>query len=391
MSLLEERKRGLTDPAMAAQIMAEIPDQPLDTQRKMGYYVQPRGKRLTEYEIMTCYTQPTPDWISGGLDWGDWTQKFHGGRSSWGNETTELLSSDWHQHRDPAARWHPVYVKAKGEDWRVLQRFMETFSAEGALRTIDPVWRDEILPKHLGALGYSEYGLFNAHSSVLRDCTGDTLRSTYAFAAFDKVDNSQMTQLVRTFIHKMMPSYDDSPAIGKKEWTEGAAYKSARETVESMWQETYDWNEVMFAVHMVYDPLFGQLVRREFFQRLSPAFGDSLTPFVLAGMQTYFQTTKAAMADIYHHCLDNDKNHGGFNRRWMHVWMEKWLPSTVAAMAEFMSVYATLPAREGFTDKASIAASVNRVVEDWIVDYANKIDYKVDQSAMVATIMAGLK
>jgi methane monooxygenase component A beta chain len=257
MSLLEERKRGLTDPEMAAKIMAEIPDQPLDTQRKMMYFLQPRGKRLTEYEIMTCYSQPTPDWISGGLDWGDWTQKFHGGRASWGNETTELLSSDWHLHRDPAGRWHPVYVKAKGEDWRVLQRFMETFSAEGSLRGIDPVWRDEILPKHLAALGYSEYGLFNAHSSVIRDCTGDTIRSSFAFAALDKVDNTQMTQLVRTFIHKMIPSYDDSPAIGKKEWTEGAAYKSARETVQSMWQDTYDWNEIMFAVHMVYDPLFG--------------------------------------------------------------------------------------------------------------------------------------
>jgi methane monooxygenase component A beta chain len=284
-----------------------------------------------------------------------------------------------------------VYVKAKGEDWRVLQRFMETFSAEGSLRGIDPVWRDTILPKHLGALGYSEYGLFNAHSSVLRDCTGDTIRSSFAFAAFDKVDNTQMTQLVRTFIAKIMPGYDESPAIGKKEWTEGAAYKSARETVQSMWQDTYDWNEIMFAVHMVYDPLFGQLVRREFFQRLAPVYGDSLTPFVMAGMQTYFHTTKAAMADLYHHCLDNDKNHGGFNRRWMHVWLEKWLPSTVAAMAEFMSVYATLPARDGYTDKASITASVNHVVEDWIVDYANKIDYKVDQSAMVATIIAGLK
>jgi len=391
MSLLEERKRGLTDPVMAAQILAEIPDEPLETQRKMCYFVEPRGKRLTEYEIMTCYSQPTPDWISGGLDWGDWTQKFHGGRPSWGNETTELKSSDWHQHRDPAARWHPVYVKAKAEDWRVLQRFMESFSAEGALRTIDPVWRDTVLPKHLGALGYSEYGLFNAHSSVIRDCLGDTLRSTFAFAGYDKTDNSQMTQLVRTFIAKLVPGYSDSTVPGKQEWTQGSTYKSARETVEKLWQETYDWNESMFAVHTIYDPLFGQLVRREFFQRLAPAYGDALTPVVLAGMQTHFHTTKGAIADIYYHCLANDRKHSGYNRRWMHAWIEKWLPSTLAAMAEFMSVYATLPKREGFTDNASIAASVNRVVEDWIADYADKIDYKVDQSKMVDTILAGLK
>jgi methane monooxygenase component A beta chain len=74
----------------------------------MNYFVKPRGRRLSEYEILCCYTQPTPDWIPGGLDWGDWTQKFHGGRPSWGNETTEMHSTDWHKHRDPAKRWHAI-------------------------------------------------------------------------------------------------------------------------------------------------------------------------------------------------------------------------------------------------------------------------------------------
>ena len=46
---------------------------------------------------------PNPDWIAGGLDWGDWTQKFHGGRPSWGNESTELRTTDWYRHRDPVA------------------------------------------------------------------------------------------------------------------------------------------------------------------------------------------------------------------------------------------------------------------------------------------------
>jgi methane monooxygenase component A beta chain len=391
MSLLEERKRGLTDPVMAAQILAEIPDHPLDTQRKMCYFVEPRGKRLTEYEIMNCYSQPTPDWINGGLDWGDWTQKFHGGRPSWGNETTEMLSTDWHRHRDPAARWHPVYVKAKSEDWRVLQRFLESFSADGSLRTIDPHWRDHVLTAHLGALGFSEYGLFNAHSSVIRDCTGDTLRSTFAFAALDKVDNAQMAQLVRTFISKLVPGYSDSPDAGKREWTKGTIYKSARETVESIWQDTYDWNEIAFAAHSVYDPLFGQLVRREFFQRLAPAFGDSLTPFLVAGMQTSFQTTKAAMADVFYYCLADDPEYAGYNRRWLRAWTEKWLPRTIAAMTDFLGVFASLPKKEGFTDRAAVAASVERVVSDWIIDYADKIDYKVDQTKMVTSILSGLK
>ncbi len=98
-------KRGLTDPERAAIIAKAIPDHALDTQRKYTYFIQPRWKRLSEYEQLSIYAQPNPDWIAGGLDWGDWTQKFHGGRPSWGNESTELRTGDWFRHRDPARRW----------------------------------------------------------------------------------------------------------------------------------------------------------------------------------------------------------------------------------------------------------------------------------------------
>src|SRR5271157_2205491 len=149
MATTQATRRGLTDPERAAAIIADIPE-PIDTQRRMNYFVTPRGKRLSEYEILSLYTQPNPDWIAGGLDWGDWTQKFHGGRPSWGNESTELRTTDWHRHRDPYRRWHAPYVKDKAEEWRYTERFVEAYSAEGAVRSIDTVWRDEMLNKYWG-------------------------------------------------------------------------------------------------------------------------------------------------------------------------------------------------------------------------------------------------
>jgi len=389
--LLEERKRGLTDPVIAAQILADIPAEPLDTQRKMLYFLEPRWRRLTEYEMLTVYAQPTPDWIPGGLDWGDWTQKFHGGRPSWGNETTELKTTDWHRHRDPARRWHPVYVKAKSEEWLYTTRFLEGFSAEGQLRTMDPFWRDTVISTYLGAYGFNEYGLFNAHSSVLRDCLSDTLRNTFGMAGFDKIDNAQMIQLIRSFMAKTIPGYSDSTAAAKQEWTQGAIFKSARETVQDIWQVTYDWNEIMWATHMVFDPLFGQLVRREFFQTLAPLFGDALTPFIVGQMQTYFQNTRAAMEDIYFECLANDAEFSGYNRRWLRAWTDKWLPRTLAAMTDFMAIYAKVPRVARFTDGQSIAAGVERVVNDWVQDYASKIDYQVDPRKLIGTVIAGIQ
>ncbi|MDT4332868.1 aromatic/alkene monooxygenase hydroxylase subunit beta [Methylomonas sp. MED-D] len=388
---VQQGKRGLTDPDMVKEILEAIPDQPLDTQRKMNYFVKPRGRRLTEYEVLTCYAQPTPDWIPGGLDWGDWTQKFHGGRPSWGNETTELHSTDWHKHRDPAKRWHAPYVKDKAEEWRYTDRFLLAYSSEGQVRSIDPIWRDEVLNDYLGAFCFNEYGLFNAHSSASRDCLGDTLRMSIAMIGFDKVDNAQMIQLERTFLAKLVPGFPESTDEPKREWTQGAIYKGARETVQDIWQATYDWNEILWSCHMVYDPLFGQFVRREFFQRLSSYYGDTLTPFFINQMQLYFSQTKGITSDMFFECLGDDAEFGDYNRRMMRAWTDKWLPRTVQALQDFMGIFTKIPTIPGVTSKDAVEAALERVFDDWKLDYADKVSYKFDKAAIIKTILQGLK
>ncbi|QXP88077.1 aromatic/alkene monooxygenase hydroxylase subunit beta [Methylococcus capsulatus] len=389
MSMLGERRRGLTDPEMAAVILKALPEAPLDGNNKMGYFVTPRWKRLTEYEALTVYAQPNADWIAGGLDWGDWTQKFHGGRPSWGNETTELRTVDWFKHRDPLRRWHAPYVKDKAEEWRYTDRFLQGYSADGQIRAMNPTWRDEFINRYWGAFLFNEYGLFNAHSQGAREALSDVTRVSLAFWGFDKIDIAQMIQLERGFLAKIVPGFDESTTVPKAEWTNGEVYKSARLAVEGLWQEVFDWNESAFSVHAVYDALFGQFVRREFFQRLAPRFGDNLTPFFINQAQTYFQIAKQGVQDLYYNCLGDDPEFSDYNRTVMRNWTGKWLEPTIAALRDFMGLFAKLPA--GTTDKEEITASLYRVVDDWIEDYASRIDFKADRDQIVKAVLAGLK
>lgn len=384
-------KRGMTDPERAAIIAKAIPDQPLDTQRKYHYFIKPRWKRLSEYEQLSVYAQPNPDWIAGGLDWGDWTQKFHGGRPSWGNESTELRVTDWFIHRDPARRWHAPYVKDKAEEARYTQRFLEAYSAEGSIRTIDPYWRDEILNKYYGALLYNEYGLFNAHSSVSRDCLSDVIRQSATFAGLDKVDNAQMIQMERLFIAKLVPGFDASTDIPKKLWTSDSIYAGARSTVEHIWQGIQDWNEILWATHGVYDALFGQFARREFFQRLATVYGDTLTPFFTAQSQTYFQIARGAMQDLFVTCLANDEEFGASNRVFLHLWTDEYLSRSVAALRDFIGLYAKVENVAGATDRASVSEALHRVFSDWKTDYADKIGYAVDIDQKIDAAIAGYR
>ena len=170
MSLLEERKRGLTDPVMAAQILAD------DSRPATRYPAQDGLLRGAARQAAHRIRNPdratrsrTPDWIAGGLDWGDWTQKFHGGRPSWGNETTELQDHGL----VPSSRSRPAAgTRSMSRPRRRSGAYYDALP--GRLLGRRPVAHDGPLlarqhSQHLisGAFGFSEYGLFNAHSSVI--------------------------------------------------------------------------------------------------------------------------------------------------------------------------------------------------------------------------------
>jgi len=93
--------------------------------------------------------------------------------------------------------------------------------------------------------------------------------------------------------------------------------------------------------------------------------------------------------DLYHTTLGDDPEFSDYNRTVMRNWTRKWLEPTLGAMRDFMGIFAKLPA--GVTNKDEITASLYRVVDDWIEDYASKIDFKVNRDQMVNTVLAGLK
>jgi methane monooxygenase component A beta chain len=105
--------------------------------------------------------------------------------------------------------------------------------------------------------------------------------------------------------------------------------------------------------------------------------------------QTYFQITKTTMSDLFITTLADDPEFADYNRRLFQIWAGKWVGRTTEALRDFMGAFQLLP--KGSWDRADVQASVARVVDDWIEDYANRIGYKADRNAMINTVMSGLK
>lgn len=359
----------------------------LDKQRTSQYYANPAGRRISEYEQVLLYAQPSPDWIPGGLGFAGWKNKSVGGRGAWENYFTEARSSDWFAFRDPGARWQRPYTQQKAEEWEELQRLLSVFGRQKLYRDVDPEWMLDILPSYFGAYAHHEYGLQMAHASASRDALTDVMRVAFITGALDHLDNAEMIQAVKVALTQVVEGFSAEVGPSKEIWLKDPVYKGARFAVEKAWGQTYDFLEAMFAVYMIYEPLFGSFSRQQFFSRAAAAHGDLLTSSVIASALSNADIDAQWAFELFERVLAGDPKFGSYNKRVMQMWAEEWLPLAVNAMGDFAPMFSkTKRLRDGAL-AGGAAAAAERVVTDWADRYAKVFDLSVDRDALIASIV----
>ena len=103
-------------------------------------YIKPRKRRLSEYEAVSCYTQPDPN----VFDRQGWYLLTPEGRTAWRPESTRLQHPHWFDFRDPSGLWQRNYVKLQAEQERSIERSVEDAALAGIFGEFDPVWLNEI-------------------------------------------------------------------------------------------------------------------------------------------------------------------------------------------------------------------------------------------------------
>lgn len=391
MSQMQTFTRGFADPERQAEIQALIPSEPLDAKRDHIPFAKRGWRRLTEYEAVMLHAQNSLDAVPGSQEVGETVQKWPGGRPAFGIESTAMISSNWFHYRDPAKRWFMPYVKGKNEEGSTTERFIKAWVENGDVRMLNEAWVFKILGPVYAAFIHNEYGLFNAHSSTVHTGLSDLLKTYIAFSGFDKNDAAQMIQMERVLLAKNFPGFDPSVTEGKAQWMTSPSWQPARHFVETVWGDTYDWCEQLWAIHCVYDDIFGQFVRREFFQRVAAIHGDTLTPWIQSQANQYHQQAVESSKALFFKMLqDEEPVYSLHNKRYLKAWTDRWLPRTAAALKAFLGHYRGLPVTlEGVTDRAGVQTAVERVVGDWETRIAAPLGYRFDRDAFVADVMTG--
>ncbi|MEW5704498.1 MAG: methane monooxygenase [Pseudomonadota bacterium] len=358
--------------------------EPLSENREFCFFAKPRWKKLTEYEKLILYAQPNPDWIPGGLDWGDTPARFSGGRDTWGNYFTEMRCQDWYAFRDPHRRWQYPYVSEKADEWRNLQRRLGAYADMREWERMNPWWRDEVVGKIWAAFLHHEYGVFNAMSSVCRDVLSDIIRAATCTGAFDLLDNSQMIHMQRLFLSKIFPdTFKADIDLGKDVWRSSEIYAPTIGLVDELWDKTSDHCEILFALFMVHLPLFGRVVRNEFVERYAGFFGDTLIGLFVPDMNRAQRVARDWNFDLFHNVFFGDPEFGPMNQKIMQLWLNRWLPKTLACVRAFKPVF-DLPqiqsARQAMGG-ATIDARFADLLAEWKETHLDPMGITVDLDA----------
>jgi Methane/Phenol/Toluene Hydroxylase len=347
----------------------DIDREPLETQRTAVHFANPYRRRMSEYEQVLLHTQPNPDWIRGGIGVGGWTTRFPGGRGPWENYFTEVRCTDWFAFRDPEGRWQKPYVAEKADQWRTTSRLFTTFHSHGLHRGADHDWLATIVAEHLGALVLHDYGIFMALASPIRDSLVDTLRVAVVNYAVDFLDSAQQIQAEKVYLGQVLSESISEVAPAKQRWLNDPAYAGARTFVEHLWGDGYDHIEVLFALALIYEPLFGRFLRREYYYRLAPLHGDQLTPQVL---WPSFRSAEAAdiwTRELFGRLLGGDPEFGDYNKNVMSWWAKRWLGRAITAVADIAILFdATEILRNADLD--SPRTIFETVATDWLSDIA---------------------
>jgi methane monooxygenase component A beta chain/propane monooxygenase small subunit len=313
-------------------------------------YITPNGRRLTEYEAVTCYTQPGAH--GGGLqECGDYKLRPDL-RPLWDPAASQVTCSDWYAYRDPNQQWHRPYYVIGSEAEKWIDRVTDVALRTGGFDRVGPSWLQAGLVGGLIPFSHAEYGMFRTLNAAARESMSDTVNNILVFNASDKLRHAQAIAILSLDIETPHPSFD--AAAGRRAWLESPLWQPARRLVEAI-MAVEDWVEIVVAV-CAYEAGLAEPLRRAVFNEVGARRGDPVTPTIEASATADWLRNSAAALALFEF-VARDPAAGVQNRDTIRRWWQHWHAAVEAAAGP------TLAMLETALDEPGLEQGARRVCE----------------------------
>jgi methane monooxygenase component A beta chain/propane monooxygenase small subunit len=295
-------------------------------------FFRPKKRKPTDYESFTLGQHLSPTTFLQV----DWPVRFDDGTEPFRHESTALRCGDWEVFRDPTQTWQRDYVDSHNSEERALATMSHALVSSGVLAGINPAWRDGVLTGSLAVYPFVNYAQFLAMSYAVREALTSALTFALAFEAQDNLRHLQDVVHATFDLKEAFPDWSDEGA--RTAWMTAPHWQPARETLEAI-LALEDWGEILVALNLVFEPLFGRLVKRELLARNATRNGDPLTTGLVATTVGDTDRQLSWTQELVRTLLA-DPDHGAGNRAVISGWLERWTAATSRAVEAFAPAFA---------------------------------------------------
>ena len=304
-----------------------------ESERQFSWYT-PRKRRATLYEDVTIDTQPS---VRRHLRRG-WPMYFEDGRGTWDDGSTALESSDWYEFRDPGQQWERPYYQRGTAVENQIEGAIRSAATEGVFEDFRPEWV-EFLRSYLQVPAFVENGLWYATATAARSCLSDSVTSCVALQAAMKQRSAQALVLYGMDLENHHGEFPIEAArerfLGEEAWQPTRRYLERLASV-------VDWGELIVAANLCFEPLVGNLLRRELGIRAAAANGDTVTPVLARVAIQEWEWVRDWTVEFLRFVVE-DEAHGAANRAQIDTWVRDWLAQAGEAALALSPIAETLP------------------------------------------------
>lgn len=300
-------------------------------------YIQPAGRRLSDYEASICHVQPDVD----HYDFGGWLVLAPDGKSLFEQSSTRLVHPDWFQYRDPSSLWQRTYMRQQAVEERALASLLDSARSNGYFADLDGFWAREILARYHQAYGFFEWGIFLALNRSIRLALSDTLTMMITFTGVDRLRHQQAISTFGLELEEQLGGIPDG--LGREAWLSDPALQPARRVIERL-MAAEDWCEIVVVLGLLVDPLLSTLIGRHFFRRFASVNGDPVTPVIaMTAERDRIRYLKAVRTIVEMVTAETDRAGRAVpaaqNREILQDWIDRWGPPVRAAVDAFLPVF----------------------------------------------------
>jgi propane monooxygenase small subunit len=251
---------------------------------------------------------------------------------------TALACEDWQAFAGPGVRWRRsiARMEAEGES-RITKAVAEVMRGE-TFSHVSPGWL-RFLQRNLPVAAFA----FNECGHILKDISGRSpwggMSDGLALQASMQFRQAQSLVLYAADMEQRLGAMPMQ--VARNRWCSDRHWLPAHHFLEQA-ATCPDWGEALVAVNLCFEPLIGQLLRRELAMKSGPAHGDRVTALVAATGQEEWALTRTWTVAALTFLLA-DPSHSEANRELVQGWIARQLPVAEAATRDLGGLAEQLP------------------------------------------------